>query len=429
MQHTLLALFNLWHPQPWLNDTGTLRLEPSNHPDRTLLTPRHREQDKAATIYIGNIDERVSKEVMYEIAVQMGPILNLYMPLDRISQNHQGYGFVEYRTTVDADYAAQVLNGIRLYNKHLRINKATSDKHRVAEVGAELFVGNLDAMVDERVLYDTFSRFGPLLAPPKVAREDSGESKGYGFISYADFESSDAALANMNGQYLLSKVVSVDYAFKRDGKGVRHGDQAERLLAAQAKKRNLLPDAQPLPPAFLAGPPSRSPAVPTGRSSPPCSITISCWLIRPNTLSLSGVQAGSPALHSMPSMSPNMPPGFGPHQGPPPQHPPHYAVAGGIPQLSMQGGLSSGPPLGSTPSGLPARPPPAPAGYVNPADYHPGPFRPPPGGPNQPAGFPAVPPPGYPVPPTPPGGAAVTPPPGFMPPHGFNPAQGFPAPR
>lgn len=45
------------------------------------------------------------------------------------------------------------------------------------------------------------------------------------------------AIENMNGQFLGGKQVSVQYAFKKDGKAERHGTQAERLLAAQAKKR------------------------------------------------------------------------------------------------------------------------------------------------------------------------------------------------
>ncbi len=69
----------------------------------------------------------------------------------------------------------------------------------------------------------------------------TGEAKGYGFISYNDFESSDAALESMDGQYLMNKPITVQYAFKKDGKGERHGTPAERLLAAQAKKHALLP--------------------------------------------------------------------------------------------------------------------------------------------------------------------------------------------
>jgi len=85
-----------------------------------------------------------------------------------VTQSHQGYGFVEFISEEDADYAAKIMNQVRLYGKPIRVNKASADKQRSVEVGAELFIGNLDPMVDERVLYDTFGRFGTLVAAPKV---------------------------------------------------------------------------------------------------------------------------------------------------------------------------------------------------------------------------------------------------------------------
>ncbi|KAF5576461.1 spliceosome-associated 49 [Fusarium pseudocircinatum] len=349
-----------------------------------------REQDKEATVYIGNIDERATSAMVYEIMLQMGPIHNIHMPRDRVTQTHQGFGFVEFRTPTDAEYAANVMNGIKLYGKSLRVNKASADKQRAAEVGAELFIGNLDPMVDEKILYDTFSRFGPLLSTPKVAREESGASKGFGFISFADFESSDAAIANLHGQYILSKEVSVQYAFKKDGKGERHGDEAERELAAQAKKRNIVPEAQPVPQAFLQPPP---------------------------------VAAAPPAGFD-PSLMGRMPPVGAPPQGmpggfaPPGRGPSPYNAGVPPPGAPPRGSV----PLPPAPSGLPARPPQSQAGYTNPADFHPGSFRPPSGSPAQ--GFPVAPPPGFPAPQGAPG-AAGAPPPGFMPPPGFQPPPGF----
>lgn len=56
----------------------------------------------------------------------------------------------------------------------------------------------------------------------------------------------------MNGQFLMNKAISVQYAFKKDGKGERHGTPAERLLAAQARKNNALPLAARPPPAPMA---------------------------------------------------------------------------------------------------------------------------------------------------------------------------------
>ena len=48
------------------------------------------------------------------------------------------------------------------------------------------------------------------------------------------------AIENMNGQFLGGKQITVQYAFKKDSKGERHGTQAERILAAQAKKNSLV---------------------------------------------------------------------------------------------------------------------------------------------------------------------------------------------
>lgn len=41
----------------------------------------------------------------------------------------------------------------------------------------------------------------------------------------------------MNGQYLMNRPLSISYAFKKDTKGERHGTPAERLLAAQVRRR------------------------------------------------------------------------------------------------------------------------------------------------------------------------------------------------
>ena len=58
-----------------------------------------------------------------------------------------------------------------MYGKLIRVNKASADKQKTVEVGAELFVGNLDPMVIEQTLYNTFSRFGSLISAPKVRLE------------------------------------------------------------------------------------------------------------------------------------------------------------------------------------------------------------------------------------------------------------------
>lgn len=173
--------------------------------------------------------------------IQAGPVANVHLPKDRVSMTHQGYGFCEFLTEEDADYACKIMNQIKLFGKPIRVNKASSDKREV-DIGANLFIGNLDSAVDERMLFDTFMSFGTLVKPAMIARDTTtGASKGYGFVSFDSFEASDAAIEGMNGQYLANKPITVQYAFKKDTKGERHGTTAERLLAQQARKNHALP--------------------------------------------------------------------------------------------------------------------------------------------------------------------------------------------
>ena len=69
------------------------------------------------------MDEKVSEATLWELFVQAGPVVNVHMPKDRITQNHQGYGFVEFLSEEDADYAIKIMNMIKLFGKPIRVNK------------------------------------------------------------------------------------------------------------------------------------------------------------------------------------------------------------------------------------------------------------------------------------------------------------------
>ncbi|XP_037494439.1 splicing factor 3B subunit 4 isoform X1 [Jatropha curcas] len=159
-----------------------------------LLGQHSVERNQDATAYVSNLDPQVSEELLWELFVQAGTVVNVYVPKDRVTNLHQGYRFVEFRSEEDADYAIKVLNMIKLYGKPIRVNKATQDKKSL-DVRANLFIGNLDPDVDEKLLHDTFSAFGVIVINPKIMRDpETGNSRSFGFISYDSFESSVAAI-------------------------------------------------------------------------------------------------------------------------------------------------------------------------------------------------------------------------------------------
>ena len=198
---------------------------------------RREQRNQDATCWVGNLHDSVTEDLLHELFTQAGPVVHVFMPRDKVTDTHSGYAFVEMRTELDAEYAARVMNMIRLFDKPLRVNMAGAEKRREAEeVGANLFIGSLAEEVDEKLLYDTFSAFGGVLGAPRVVRDqDTGAHRGFAFVHYDSFESADAAIASMHGQFLAGQAITVQYAFKKDSRE-RHGSQAERLLAAQHKQ-------------------------------------------------------------------------------------------------------------------------------------------------------------------------------------------------
>nr|XP_005991733.1 PREDICTED: splicing factor 3B subunit 4 [Latimeria chalumnae] len=335
------------------------------------------ERNQDATVYVGGLDEKVSEPLLWELFLQAGPVVNTHMPKDRITGQHQGYGFVEFLSEEDADYAIKIMNMIKLYGKPIRVNKASAHNKNL-DVGANIFIGNLDPEIDEKLLYDTFSAFGVILQTPKIMRDpETGNSKGYAFINFASFDASDAAIEAMNGQYLCNRPITVSYAFKKDSKGERHGSAAERLLAAQNplsqadRPHQLFADAPPLPSVPTPVVTSLAPGVPPPGIPPP--------------------GAFPPPVPPPGSLHPGMPPTM-----PPPPMPP----ASGAP----------GPPTSGAPGGGPPPvPPPFPPGAMPPPGMPPMPVHPP--------GPPGMVPP----PPGPPGSGGQAPPPRPPPPPGMHP--------
>lgn len=233
-------------------------------------------------MYVGNLDPKIDEEILWELMVQCGPIQTVSMPRDKITNTHQGYGFVEFKNEEDADYSIKIMNMIRLFGKPIRCNKASQDR-RQNEVGANLFVGNLEPEVDEKMLYETFSAFGVLLFAKVMRDPDTGAPRGFGFISYDNFESSDAALAAMNGQFLCNRPISVSYAYKKETRGERHGSAAERLIAANRPQDIKIPAAVP---AVTPGKPGGMPGMPG---------------------MMGGMPSGMPAMRP-PMLPPGMPP-------------------------------------------------------------------------------------------------------------------------
>ena len=73
-----------------------------------------------------------------------------------------------------------------------------------------IFIKNLDEAIDNKALHDTFAAFGNVLSC-KVATDEQGRSKGYGFVHYETAEAADTAIKAVNSMLLNDKKVYVGH--------------------------------------------------------------------------------------------------------------------------------------------------------------------------------------------------------------------------
>ncbi|MCA9577900.1 MAG: RNA-binding protein [Myxococcales bacterium] len=84
----------------------------------------------------------------------------------------------------------------------------------------KLFVGSLSWGTDDQGLRTAFERFGDVTDAKVITDRDSGRSRGFGFVTFADDGAADQAIEQMHGATLDGRTLNVNEAQdRRDGGG------------------------------------------------------------------------------------------------------------------------------------------------------------------------------------------------------------------
>ncbi|KAG4179807.1 hypothetical protein ERO13_A10G127800v2 [Gossypium hirsutum] len=70
----------------------------------------------------------------------------------------------------------------------------------------KLFIGGLSYGTDDQTLKEAFSGFGDVTEAKIIIDRDTGRSRGFGFVNFADDESASNALSAMDGQELNGQI-------------------------------------------------------------------------------------------------------------------------------------------------------------------------------------------------------------------------------
>lgn len=207
-------------------------------------------------LFVGGVPSSMDEGTLRVLFTLFGPVSDVVILRDRVSNRHKGRAFVRMKSLADADRAIRELSNQYLDPplESLYIRYAAGEAERLgfphsgaggAEPGvdeAKLFVGSLPKDVKEHEVRALFERYG-YVQEVFLLRNNTGGGRsrkgpsGSAFVRFAYKEQALYAIANLGGKLIIpntTRALEVRFAAKRRTSGAQglHADARDSLSAS-----------------------------------------------------------------------------------------------------------------------------------------------------------------------------------------------------
>lgn len=213
---------------------------PGDEPDTAGATPSSAapHPQASASLYVGELDPSVTEAMLFELFSQIGSVASIRVCRDAVTRRSLGYAYVNYNTTTDGEKALEELNYTLIKGRPCRIMWSQRDPALRKTGQGNVFIKNLDVAIDNKALHDTFAAFGNILSC-KVAQDENGNSKGYGFVHYETDEAAAQAIKHVNGMLLNEKKVYVGHHIPKKDRQSKFEEMKANFTNIYVKNINL----------------------------------------------------------------------------------------------------------------------------------------------------------------------------------------------
>jgi len=170
----------------------------------------------APPLYVGDLDENIHDETLYEFFSKFGPLHFVRIMRDQTSGKSRGFAFVNFIYPRDAEIARQFAQNEKLGRKHIRIMFKRNVRDLPSE--ANIFVKNLDKNVTVKDLQALFGNIGTVVST-HIATNAEGKSLGYGYVQFEKVEDAGKAIESFQNHKLKENEITLSPYVSKDKRG------------------------------------------------------------------------------------------------------------------------------------------------------------------------------------------------------------------
>lgn len=191
------------------------------------MTPEERD---ARTVFVWQLSARIRPRDLEDFFSSVGHITDVRLIMDNKTRRSKGIAYVEFRDAESVQLAL-ALTGTLLLSVPIQVQSSQAEKNRVgqppsvlASLGPagkagplKLYVGSLHHNITKDMLMGIFEPFGKIDDLRIMTDSASGQSLGYGFVTYHSAEDAKKALEQLNGFELASQPMRVGHVVDKSG--------------------------------------------------------------------------------------------------------------------------------------------------------------------------------------------------------------------
>ena len=176
---------------------------------------------ESVNLYVKNFGEELNDGQLYDLFKMYGTIVS-HAVMKNPDGKSKGFGFVAFDSSQAAESAINGLHGYALpiSKKKLYVAEAKKRDKREVELkeSVNVYITNLRAHITEEDLQRYFENCGKIISV-KILFDANNQSRGCGFVRFADREVAEKAIKDLNGRTLdISKKLHIVKDEKRSGR-------------------------------------------------------------------------------------------------------------------------------------------------------------------------------------------------------------------